>query len=320
MAFPFMFGRISFFLARGQTSDAIALAQRFIAVAEQMSDDAARVVGQRLAAMAYFQVGDLPKARENVERSLAGHLAERDEAATQRFGQDIHLHSRCLLSVFLFFQGEVDRSLQLMLGTLQIAEERDHAHTTALALSYAGLVVGFSGEPKSLAAVARRLGEVSERHGLGAIGLLEQAIVESEASGTSFGIVRYLTLLADARRRSGQLEEARAAYSRATQLFSADSKCFQPELFRVGALISRDLNSGRSKEAEELFERAISSARDVGVPLFELRALLDFKTLGTGAQSDLDARIVELAAVSDVVQRAEAAVRAHARALQAVST
>jgi hypothetical protein len=86
---------------------------------------------------------------------------------------------------------------------------------------------------------------------------------------------------------------------------------------RVAALVARDLRLQEPKEAETSLERAVECARKLGLPVFELRCLLDLKSLlgPTRQTSDVDSRIEELAHVRDVDRRAEAAARTQAPSL-----
>src|SRR5262249_50278448 len=94
--FPFMFGQFTFLVARGRTAEAISLAERFLALAGQLSNESARVVGHRLAGMGYIHRGELAKAKWHCQRSLELYSDERDDAATHMFGQNLEIHSRCL--------------------------------------------------------------------------------------------------------------------------------------------------------------------------------------------------------------------------------
>ena len=127
----------------------------------------------------------------------------------------------------------------------------------------------------------------------------------------------YLAVLADARRRNGQLTEARTACQRARQMLARDSKWFEPEVLRVEALIARDLNPGDPREAEAGLRGAVDSARRSGLPVVELRCLLELRSLlgRTGRIPDLEARIEELAHVQEAGRRAEAAMRARSPGL-----
>ena len=339
LVFPFLFGQFTFLIARGRTSEAISLSERFLSLADRLSHGSARVVGHRLAGMAYVHQSEMTKAKGHFERSLELYSLERDDAATHMFGQNTQVHSRCLLSLTQFSLGEVDQALQIVLDTLRSAEELRHAHSTALSLSYVGLIVGMCGAPEALMGAARRLTAVSEQHGLrpfltvgkaflgwalcqrGAleqgIAVMEEAIAAAEAAKNSLGLARYLAILADARRRHGQLQGAQAACMRAVLAVSSDSRWVEPEVRRVEALLARDLRPQEPKEAEAGLERAAECARTLGLPVFELRCLLDLKSLlGPSRQRlDVDSRIDELAYVRDVDRRAESAVRTRAPSL-----
>src|SRR5262249_9127239 len=140
--FPFMFGQFTFLHQRGRTAEAISLAERFLSLAGQLSNDSARVVGHRLAGMAYLHQGELAKAELHCQRSLDLYSPSRDDDAMHRFGQNLEVHSRCLFGLVNFLRGDVDHGLPSVLDTLQSAEKLGHAHTSALALSYAGLILG----------------------------------------------------------------------------------------------------------------------------------------------------------------------------------
>ena len=339
LVFPFLFGQFTFLIARGRTSEAISLSERFLSLADRLSHGSARVVGHRLAGMAYVHQSEMTKAKGHFERSLELYSLERDDAATHMFGQNTQVHSRCLLSLTQFSLGEVDQALQIVLDTLRSAEELRHAHSTALSLSYVGLIVGMCGAPEALMGAARRLTAVSEQHGLRpfltvgkaflgwalcqqgdleqGIAVMEEAIAAAEAAKNSLGLARYLAILADARRRHGQLQGAQAACMRAALAVSSDSRWVEPEVRRIEALLARDLRPQEPKEAEAGLERAAECARTLGLPVFELRCLLDLKSLlGPSRQRlDVDSRIDELAYVRDVDRRAESAVRTRAPSL-----
>jgi len=339
LVLSFMFGQFTFLFARGRTSEAISLAENFLSQATRMSHDSARVVGHRLAGMAYQHRGELMTAKGHFERSLELYSAERDDAATHMFGQNTQVHSRCLLGLTHFLLGDVDEALHTALDTLRSAEELEHAHSTALALSYGGLIVGLCGAPEALMNAARRLTAISEQHRLGpfltvgkaflgwalcqrgdleqGIAVMEEAIAAADAAQNRLGMARYLATLADARRRNGQLNEARLACVRAREMLALDSKWFEPEVLRVEALVARDLDPQETKEAEAGLQRAIESARRSGLPVFELRCLLELRSLlGPARQTPaIDSRIEQLAHVHDVGRRAEAAVRARAPSL-----
>ena len=90
--------------------------------------------------------------------------------------------------------------------------------------------------------------------------------------GTIWALSADLTFLADARRRKGQLESAQAAITRAIDVIASDSKWFELEVYRAAGLVARDLDPQNPQQARRLLERAASCARQMGAPVFELRA------------------------------------------------
>jgi class 3 adenylate cyclase/tetratricopeptide (TPR) repeat protein len=339
LVFPFMFGQFTFSIARGRASDAISLSERFLSLADRLSHDSGRVVGHRLAGMAYIHQCELAKAKGHFERSLELYSPERDEAATLMFGQNTQVHSRCLLGLTHFCLGDVDQALQIVLDTLRSADELRHAHSTALALSYAGLIVGMCGATEALMGAARRLIAMSEQHDLRpsrtvgkaflgwalcqrgdleqGVVVMEEVIAALDVASYRLGLARHLSILADARRRGGRLHGAQDACTRAVQMISSDSRWFEPEVRRIEALLARDLHPEEPKAAETKLKDAAECARRYGLPVFELRCLLDLKSLlgPTRQASDVDSRIGELAHVRDVDRRAEAAARTRAPSL-----
>lgn len=339
LVFPFIFGQFTFSMARGHGADTLSLAEHFLSQADLMSNDSARVVGHRMVGMASLGRGHLDKAKGHFERSLALFLLEPDDSATAMFGQNPQVHGRCLLSLTYYLLGDLDGALHTVLDALQAAEELDHAHSKALALSYAGLIMAMSGAPEALMAAARRLLAVSEQHGLRpfmvvakaflgwalcqrgdfeqGISTLEGAIAMLESVKSSMNVSGYLAALADARRRNGQLTEAQEASQRARKMLSRDSQWFEPEVLRVEALIVHQLSSDGAREAEAGLRRAVDSARRLGLPVAELRCLLELRNLlGRNRQiPDVDARIEELAHVQDAGRRAEAAMSARSPGL-----
>jgi class 3 adenylate cyclase len=338
--FPFMFGQFTFLVARGRTAEAISLAERFLALAGRLSNDSARVVGHRLAGMGYLHQGELAKGKWHCQRALELYSRERDDPVTHMFGQNLEVHSRCLLGLADFLLGDVDQGLNGVLETLQSAEKLGHAHSTALALSYVGVILGMSGATDALMGAARRLTAISEKYGLGpfltvgkafvgtalcqradfeqGIAVMQEAIAAADSAGLGrFGLARYLGTLADAQRRSGQLGAAQATCARAVETMASDSKWVEPEVRRVEALTIRDARPQDLKEAETSLELAIECTRMLGLPMFELRCLLDLKNV-VGNRRDIlevDRRIEELAAFRDVDRRAATAVRALAPSL-----
>jgi hypothetical protein len=150
------------------------------------------------------------------------------------------------------------------------------------------------------------------------IAVMEEAITAADAARTLWG---WPVIRDPAEMRTGAMDNCRAPRPpvRAAQAVSSDSRWVEPEVRRIEALLARAIRPQEvdPAAAEAGLERAAECARTLGLPVFELRCLLDLKSLlGPSRQRlDVDSRIEELAYVRDVDRRAESAVRTRAPSL-----
>jgi predicted ATPase len=335
--FPFLYGLFTVAMARQRLRESASLAELFVSVAERNRHEPGRVIGHRLLGMALLASGEPRRAREELELSLGLYSEERDMAYTHLLGQDARVHGAALLSATLFCLGEVDEALRVGLGALRSADALRHPHSTAIALGYVGgWLFGHCGATEAQMREARRLIALSEQHRLGLLrahgeahlgwalcrrgdlaqgsAVLEQAVAAFDAAEYCTGLVRYLSVLADARRRAGRFGEAEALCARALRLVREGGEFWlEAEVMRTGALVARDADPRRRGEAEALLRDAAARARGRGMPVFELWCLLDLSgTLGPARiDAAVSARIGELSHLRDLERRAAEALRQH---------
>jgi class 3 adenylate cyclase/predicted ATPase len=334
--FPFLYGLFTIAMARQRHREALSLAELFVSIAERKKHESGRVIGHRLLGMVLLASGEPQRAREALELSLNLYSAERDLADTHLFGQNTRVHGAATLGVALFCLGEVDEALRVGLGALRDADALRHPHSTAIALGYGGWLFGHCGATEAHMREARRLIALSEQHRLEllrahgeahlgwalcwrgdlaqGIAVLEGAVSAFDRAGYSTGVVRYISVLADARRRAGRLADAEALAARALRMVREGGEFWlEAEVMRIGALITRDAGPERQGEAEGLLRDAAARARRRGMPVFELWCLLDLaRMLGTArADAAVAARIEELSHLRNLERRAAAALRLH---------
>ena len=297
LVFPFLFGQFTYAMCTGNLKNATEMANLFLSLAERNSYAPGRVIGHRLVGMAFLGAGDALRAKEELAKSIALYLPERDEGTTYLFGQNTQIHSRSMLSLALFCAGLIEDSLRIGTETLRTADTFRHPHSTTIALSYVGgWVFGLCGEADGLAREAQRLIGLSERHRLLAfrtfgaafygwalcqkgkfaegIPLLQRAVDAFESVGYRLSLPGHLANLADAKRRLGRIEEARAHCARAMQVIAEGSdRWLEPEVRRVAAEIAGDIANEDRAAIEQQFRAAAKCARDLGFPVFELRCL-----------------------------------------------
>ena len=304
MVFPFIFGQFTFANCRGRLADATASADMFVSLAEQMRYDAGRVIGHRLKGMLALGNGQLVEAKAHLQRAISLHEAERDARSTSTYGQNAHLHSLALLSQTLFCLGDVQAALRIGREALLALDALSHPHSSAIVRSYVGgNVFGFCGATDHLLRQARKVVAVSEQHdlpgfrphGLGFLGwglaqkgeyeegivLMTSAVKAFDAMEYTLGVCAHLVNLADAQRRVGRLEEAKAASARAIEIISSSGNAWaEAEILRVDALIEADRSASGRRDAASRLWFAAERARAIGSPVFERRCLLSLVEVG----------------------------------------
>jgi predicted ATPase len=336
LVFGFLFGQFTYGMCRNRVAEAIHSAELFLALAERVSYDPGRVIGHRLLGMALLGAGKAKQSKEQLELSVALYSAERDDATTLMFGQNLQVHNQSLLSLALFCLGEIDQALAMGLEAVRSADALRHPHSTAIALAYVGgWVLGLCGATEQQMREARRLIAVSEQHQLGPFrsfgeaffgwalcqagnlhqgaAVLQQAIDSFEAIDYRMSLAGHLANLAEAKRRLKKLDEANALCARARQIIDdGGDRWLEPEVRRIQAQIAADLGSATPDRVEAMYRAAAACAHGLGFPVFELRCLASLQAFLGPSRADpaLDARIAELDAFGDLRRRAGEAMKA----------
>jgi class 3 adenylate cyclase/tetratricopeptide (TPR) repeat protein len=335
LVFPFAFGEFTFVNCRGSSEEAERLARMFLSLSERNGFDSGRVIGHRMLGMSLMTQGVAPKAREQIESSLALYSPERDAATTHMFGQNTEVHSKSLLSFTLFCLGEVDAALETGVDALRTADALRHPHSTAIPLVYVGgWVFGLCDATEPMTMESRRLIQLAEQHRLSGfrahgtaffgwalcqrgelaqgIAAIEQAVAAFDAISFHLALAGHLANLADAQRRLGRIREAHASCRRALELLPEGSRWLEPEVRRVAGLVAADLQATKLDDAEAMFRGAVSSAQHFGFPVMERRCLSSLaKFLGSHrSDPDVDARLRALAHLDNLDRRVERALAA----------
>ena len=297
LVFPFLNAQVNWSLSGGRMPETLTLAERFLALAEGSGYEPGRVIGYRLKGASLLASGRAAEARQALETSIRLYEPTRDESVTYLFGQHSRITSQAILSLTLYFLGEVEEALALGWDTLSAADGLRHPLSTALAVGYVGgWVFGFCGAMRAMQAQAKRLVAVSEQHdlpvfrafGRGFLGwalcsegrldegarLIEGALVDFDAAGFRLSVPHLVAILADARRRTGQIEEALALCARARRMIDDRGEHWcEPEVRRVEALVASAMHPDEPERAAAMLRDAVACARLYGSPSFELRCL-----------------------------------------------
>lgn len=143
------------------------------------------------------------------------------------------------------------------------------------------------------------------------IAVMEHAINTLNDLGFRLSVSGQIAILADAKRRSGDLAGAEKRYAEAMQMAAeTDEHWLEPEIRRIGALIEHDIHPDRRDRAEAMLREAVECARKLNFPVFELRCLDSLKHVLGSANQDpaIEARLAELSSLRHLDRRVASAI------------
>jgi predicted ATPase/DNA-binding winged helix-turn-helix (wHTH) protein len=273
---------------RGAAAEALALADRFAALAEQTGDPQDQLIARRLRGKSLHFVGDFIGSRLETGQML--ELYEPQPAHLARFQYDQRLSAQIVLVRDLWLQGCADRSLALIEQMVADAHALEHNPTLSYVLFEAACFIALWAGDMDLAAryagMYRKLhqsddwrgyadcfdGEILIRQGRAPEGtrLMADAIRRLRAGGYHLYLPAYEGVLAEGLLACGRVSDARETVEAAIDRCSASGEgwCLA-ELMRVRALA---LAAAKLvTEAVDGLADGLAIARSQGALAWELR-------------------------------------------------
>jgi class 3 adenylate cyclase/predicted ATPase len=244
----------------------------------------------------HLVIADLDTVRKNVERGLA--IYDRDQHGSHVFRYGGHDPGVCALihgALALWAQGYPDQSILYAQQAIELAEEISHPLSLAIALAMASFTRQHRGEISEVLSLAQRTIDLCSERGIPhylAVGHIVHgwAVVSSgqpelglaemlnglEIYGKTGAALRqsyYLTLLADAYSRSGQVSQALTSIENANQAVElVGERWWHADVQRVRGELVLAQSPEKPSEAENSFKSAVEIARSQGAKSLELRA------------------------------------------------
>ncbi len=273
---------------RGAAAEALALADRFAALAEQTGDPQDQLIARRLRGKSLHFVGDLVGSRLETGQML--ELYEPQPAHLARFQYDQRLTAQIVLVRDLWLQGCADRSLALIEQMVADAHALEHNPTLSYVLFEAACFVALWVGDMDLAArytgMYRKLhesddwrgyadcfeGEILIRQGRAPEGtrLMADAIQRLRTGGYHLYLPTYEGVLAEGLLACGRVGDARETVEAAIDQCNASGEgwCLA-ELMRVRALALAAANL--VTEAIDALSHGLEIARDQCALAWELK-------------------------------------------------
>jgi hypothetical protein len=277
----------------GEAAEALALAERFAALAERAGDRQDRLIGQRIRGHSLHYLGDFVGSRRQIEQMLERYAPPPQRSHVIRFQYDQQLTAQITLARGLWLQGCADQALALVEEMIAEGLAFEHTLTLAHILSDAACFIAlWAGDLPLAARYTKMLREHTTLHALDVwrtyadvfegeilirqanprdgIVPLRRAIHSLEAAGFVLYEAAFEGVLAEGLMACGFHEEADTIVSAALARCrgSGEAWCV-PELMRVHALslAARE----RSQEAIDLVIDGLEIARSQGARAWELK-------------------------------------------------
>jgi predicted ATPase len=295
--FPALWGLWSFYVVKGQYSDALMLAQNLLQLAESIND-------QDLRLFAHFAVGNTSFILGRLEEAL-DHLSwveDHYEVATHSslavmYGQDPAVTALSWKSCAEWLMGYPDKAVETIEAAIKLARQLDHSFSLAYALYCATWLFQLRQESDSLQTYAQELIPLSKTYGFpfwistGMIqqgwaiaqeGRLEEAISQMDEAiglwrsiGAGIGEPYYLGILAEVQASNGQIEAGLALLENAKRIMTErDERWVAPILSLVEGEINLMGPTGGLSQAEAHFQRAFEIAKELKMNSVALRSAL----------------------------------------------
>lgn len=277
----------------GDAAEALALAERFAALAERAGDPQDRMIGQRLRGHSLHYLGHFPESRRQIEQMLEHYAPPPQRSHAIRFQYDQRLTAQITLVRGLWLQGNADRALAMVEQMVADGLALEHTLTLAHILSDAACFIAlWAGDLPLAARYTSMLREhttlhaldvwrtyadafegeilIRQENALDGIVVLQRAIRSLEATGFVLYNAAFEGVLAEGLTACGRHDEADRVVSRALARCQASGEAWcVPELMRVRArgLAAR----GRIDEAIDLAVDGLEVARSQGALAWELK-------------------------------------------------
>jgi predicted ATPase len=266
-------------------------------------------------------MGRFSQAREQFEQGWALYDLQRSrptQAPVARAGQDPGVNCLAMASRALWALGYPDQALKKSCEALTLARDLQHPLSIGFALVLVAMTHHLRREAPEAQEQAEAAIAVCREYGFSfylaagtiwqgwalaaqgqpaaGIAQLQQGLAAWRATGAELVLSHYLTALAEAHERAGQIEESLMAFSEALSLAEKHEEHFyEAELYRLkGELTLRPFKIPGSKfkvtdpqspnpdpqgEAETCFQKALAIARQQEAKSFELRAAMSLARL-----------------------------------------
>ncbi|MBV8288631.1 MAG: transcriptional regulator, partial [Hyphomicrobiales bacterium] len=287
-------GLFAVHLNSGQCRTALALAERFHALAATRPDPTDRLTAERLIGASQHLLGNQLAAQRHFERILADDTLDR-RSYIIRYQIDLRVLAHVFRSWTLWLRGFPDQAMRTAGSSVEDAHAIDHTLSLCYALARAACPIALLvGDLAAAELYIEMLLDHSTKHGVAhwhAIGRCQQGVLAIRRGDVTLGsrllhaglgdlgdknsvILRLVAfLMAEALSRAGQIGDGLAAVEETLAWTEpSEEHWLIADLQRIKGELLRLQGGSGIQTADDLFRRALDCARRQGALSWELRA------------------------------------------------
>ena len=289
-------GLCTFRIRHTDFRSALALARQCEAIAERLTDPAAKATADWMLGVSRYFLGDLARARAHLQQALDARAPARERAYIVRFGVDQRVHSLSILAHLLWLQGFPDQAARTGKRGIDQACTLEHPVSMCMALTWGGSTIALRTGDLTLAErYTTMLIEHAEKHsvslyqpyGLGVMGwlsakhgdpekgvqLLRAALTGICEARSYVFYLKFLVTLAEFLGPAGEINEGLIVIDEALQRAERHKELWcMPEVLRIKGELVLLQNVSNAANAEKCFRCSLDWARRQNALSWELRA------------------------------------------------
>jgi predicted ATPase len=336
--FPALYGQAVWSLERGNVRAARDIAEQFLQEAEADGRIAEVSVAHRLLGFTCMYLGDLAKARSQLELALDRHKRDRDSEVREKFGIDTAVISGAYLAFASWHLGDLQSARRLSEEAIGLGRELGHLPSAAHALTFKMVTEAARNDPEQVVADAENLSRIGQQHGMefyaaiarvylswargrlgdarSGVGELRDSLAAYMSQGNRLWVPTFLGLLAELEAAVGDADRALAAIDESLATAREGGQHIADAFLhrlRGDILLKRDPSD--PAPAEDAYRTAIVIAKQQGARSYELLASLSLAKLSQSTGRPAEAHAVLAPALEGVAPTPELPEIAEAEAL-----
>ena len=300
--FPVVYCLANYYLVAGRYGEARQTADELVGFAEEQGEAGPFLAAHACLGAIHTFMGSWSDARESLEKCIGVYDLPRDALLKIEYAEDPCVVAYVFNSFCIWNLGYPDQAIKSMNCAALLAQQLQHANSTAHALALVPLLHCLLGDPKAAMVAAEvglvfakekglpfwgallsvfggwalsRLGKVDE-----AIAKISTAITLFRGLGSEAATTAMQAVLADAYRVAGRYDDALRALEEGLRFAVDRSEGFQKaELLRLKGLVLLDQVPEDFERAENCFHEALEVAQQQKAKSMELRTSIDLARL-----------------------------------------